>query len=98
MSKRQRKGKKVKKQRVRLRGNASEEAALRIEASARGQRSGRIDLPRGEPPIDAPAGSELVAYIESREVLRQPRVESEIRGRVLGSGDDEPHEHVYEYD
>src|SRR5688572_8275114 len=98
MSKRQGKGKKNKKQRVRLRGDASEEAALRIEELARGLRSGAIHFADGEAAIDAPAGSELVWEIEARQGRRKSRIEIEIRWRVPDSADDEEDEDEYEDD
>jgi amphi-Trp domain-containing protein len=93
MSKRQGKGKKNKKQRVRLRGDASEEAALRIEELARGLRSGAIHFADGEAAIDAPAGSELVWEIEARQGRRKSRIEIEIRWRIPDSADDEEDEY-----
>jgi len=87
MSKKNGKGKKMKIQRVRLRGNASEEAAIRIEELARGLRSGVIHFADGEVAIDAPAGSELAWEIEARQGRRKSRIEIEIRWR--GPADDD---------
>jgi amphi-Trp domain-containing protein len=92
MSKTRAKGKKIKVQRVRLRGDASEEAALRIEELARGLRSGIIHFADGEVAMDAPAGSELAWEIEARQGRRKSRIEIEIRWRAPESrneGDDE---------
>ena len=89
MSKKQGKRKKIKTQRVRLRGDASEEAALRIEELARGLRSGAIHFGDGEAAIDAPAGSELTWEIEARQGRRKSRIEIEIRWRVPESEDEE---------
>lgn len=82
MSKKQGKGKKIKTQRVRLGGDASEEAALRIEELARGLRSGAIHLVDGESAIEAPAGSELTWEIEARQGRRKSRIDIEIRWRT----------------
>ncbi len=92
MSKKQGKGKKIKVQRVRLRGNASEEAALRIEELARGLRSGAIHFADGEAAIDAPAGSELAWEIEARQGRRKSRIEIDIRWRTPRSAEDEDEE------
>ncbi len=92
MSKKQGKGKKIKVQRVRLRGDASEEAALRIEELARGLRSGAIHFADGEAAIDAPAGSELAWEIEARQGRRKSRIEIDIRWRTPRSAEDEDEE------
>jgi amphi-Trp domain-containing protein len=92
MSKKNGKGKKVKIQRVRLRGDASEEAALRIEELARGLRSGVIHLADGDVAIDAPAGSDFWWEIEARAGRRKSRIEIEIRWRApdsAGADEDE---------
>ena len=92
MSKKNGKGKKIKTQRVRLRGDASEEAALRIEELARGLRSGAIHFADGDAAIDAPAGSELTWEIEGRQGRRKSRIEIEIRWRAPKSAEDEDEE------
>ena len=86
MSKKSGKRKKVKVQRVRLRGDASEEAALRIEELALGLRSGVIRFAEGEVAIDVPAGSEFAWEIEARQGRRKSRIEIEIRWRAPESG------------
>ena len=88
MSKKHGKGKKVKIQRVRLRGEASEEAALRIEELARGLRGGVIHLADGDVAIEAPAGSDLTWEIEARSGRRKSRIDIGIRWRAPKSHDD----------
>ena len=85
MSKKRDKSKKAKNQRVRLRGDASEEVALRIEELARGLRSGVIRLDDGEMAIEAPAGSDLAWEIEARQGGRKSRIEIEITWRATKS-------------
>ncbi len=87
MTKKKSKRKKVKSQRVRLRGEASEEAALRIEELALGLRSGTIRFANGEAAIDAPSGSDLTWEIEARQGRRKSRIEIEIRWRIPESAD-----------
>lgn len=89
MSKKRGKGKKSNKQRVRLRGNASEEAALRIEEVARGLRSGAISLAGDDATIEAPAGSELKWKLEARQGKGKSRIEIDIRWRSSKSDDEE---------
>ena len=92
MSKKNGKGRKVKIRRVRLRGDASEEAALRIEELARGLRSGVIRLADGDVAIEAPAGSDLSWEIEARSGRRKSRIEIEIRWRAPESHDEDEEE------
>ena len=90
VSKKRGKGKEGKKQRVSLRGEASEEAALRIEEVARGLRSGAIQLSGDAATVQAPAGSELSWKLEARQGKRKSRIEIDIRWRVPKSdGDDD---------
>jgi amphi-Trp domain-containing protein len=92
MSKKNDKGRKVKIQRVRLRGDASEEAALRIAELARGLRSGVIHLADGDVSIEAPAGSDLSWEIEARSGRRKSRIEIEIRWRAPESHNEDEDE------
>ena len=82
MSKKRGQKKQSKKQRVDLRGSASEEAALRIEEVARGLRSGAIQLSGDSATVEAPVGSELSWRIEARQGRRKSRIEIDIRWRV----------------
>ena len=92
MSKPDGKGKKKRTQRLRLGGEASEEAALRLEELARGLRSGAIRLADGDLSIEAPTGHELEWEIDARLGRRKSRIEIDIRWRASesseGAGED----------
>ena len=90
MSKKQDKGRKVKVQRVRLRGDASEEAALRLEELARGLRSGAVQLANGDTPVEVPAGSDLTWEVKARAGRSKSRVKIDIRWRKPDEDEESP--------
>ena len=81
MAKKRDSGKKTKAQRIRLRGDASEEVALRLEELARDLRSGAVHLAEGDAAIEVPAGSDLSWEIKARGGRSKSRVKIDIRWR-----------------